>query len=99
MCWSEGDKRVLLDPVNIIIRWIRRNPQRSCSFCSASIRTTSYRDTATTKKCLEELGIERPIRKRQLAVIVSASTTLTSVPAKLLFLAPTPEPKSGQPAP
>ena len=60
----------------------------------------------TTKKWLEELGIELPIQKCQPAVIVSPSITLTSVAAELVFpftsplpLHPTPQLKSSQPAP
>lgn len=52
------------------------------------VTTTRRHGDNQKEKRLEELGIEPPIRKRQPAVVVSTSTTLTSVAAKLLFPQP-----------
>ena len=65
-------------------------------------------DAATTKKKRWKNWESSVLSKNASpAVVVSTSTTLTSVAAKLLFLLPptplplhpTPEPKSGQPVP
>lgn len=59
----------------------------------------------TTKKWLEELGMERPIQKRQPVVIESPSITLTGVTVEIFLplnsppLHPAPRPKPSQPAP